>query len=203
MNNNIIKAYHEYRDKIGDREALYRTVAESYDITKALYPGSHIDIAPSLVIPKVIYVDNFKGTIKFFKNMDLIMNYVTEHKAYAEPCELIFLDQDYTDELNIEPVDLIISQYAGFVGQATKRYLKVGGILLCNDSHGDATLARFDSTFDFIGVMDQDNRIIDIKLDDYFVLTRGENVNLVKVKEKMKGPKYKLSAENYLFRKIK
>ncbi len=41
----------------------------------------------------------------------------------------------------IEPVDLIISQYAGFVGQETKRYLKEGGILLCNDSHGDATLA--------------------------------------------------------------
>lgn len=203
MNNSIIKAYHEYRDKTGDRKALYRSVAVNYDITNALYPGSHIDIAPSLVIPKVIYVDNFKGTIKFFKNMDLIKNYVTEHKAYAEPCELIFLDQDYRDALNIEPVQLVISQYAGFVGQATKRYLKLGGLLLCNDSHGDATLARFDSTFDLVGVMDHDYQIIDTKLDDYFVLPRGENVNLVKVKEKMKGPKYKLSAENYLFRKIK
>jgi hypothetical protein len=30
------------------------------------------------------------------------------------------------------------------VAQATKQFLKVGGILLCNDSHGDATLVRFD-----------------------------------------------------------
>jgi hypothetical protein len=27
-----------------------------------------------MVIPKVIYVDNFKGTINFFKNMDLIIS---------------------------------------------------------------------------------------------------------------------------------
>jgi len=62
--------------------------------------------------------------------------------------------------LEIDPVDLIISQYAGFVGQATKKYLKTGGILLCNDSHGDATLARFDHDFEFIGVMGMDNKII-------------------------------------------
>jgi hypothetical protein len=39
-----------------------------------------------------------------------------------------------TGELDVEPVDLIISQYAGFVGQATKKYLNTGGILLCNDN---------------------------------------------------------------------
>ncbi len=98
---------------------------------------------------------------------------------------------------------MIISQYAGFVGQATKKYLKKGGILLCNDSHGDATLSRFDDDFEFIGVIGKNNRIIDTKLDDYFVLPKNKNVDLVKVKEKIKGPKYKLTAENYLFRKIK
>ncbi|NBL00101.1 MAG: hypothetical protein EOM50_19250 [Erysipelotrichia bacterium] len=75
--------------------------------------------------------------------------------------------------------------------------------MLCNDSHGDATLSRFDDDFEFIGVIGKNNRIIDTKLDDYFVLPKNKNVDLVKVKEKIKGPKYKLTAENYLFRKIK
>lgn len=197
-----IEKYHEYKNKIGDRKELYRSVAEAYSIKSALYPGSHIDIAPSLVIPKVIYVDNFKGAITFFKDMEAIKQYVHENKIYKEPCALFFLGQDYTAELFVEPVDLIISQYAGFVGQATKKYLKTGGILLCNDSHGDATLTQFDDDFEFLGVLDEKNRIMDKKLKEYFLLPGNKKVDLKTVKEKMKGPKYKVTAENYLFRKI-
>lgn len=202
-NGNIIEEYYEYRDKIGNRTELYRIVVKRYGVTSALYPESHIDIAPSLVIQKVIYVDSFKGAINFFKNIELIKEYIVQNKEYEEPCDMGFIGQDYTEELNLAPVDLIISQFAGFVGQATKKYLNTGGILLCNDSHGDATLSRFDDDFEFIGVIGKNNRIIDTKLDDYFVLPRSKNVDLVKVKEKMKGPKYKLTAENYLFRKVK
>lgn len=200
---NTIEEYYEYRDKIGNRTELYRIVAKRYGVVSALYPGSHMDIAPSLVIPKVIYVDNFKGAINFFKNMEMIKKYIAENKEYEKPCDIVFMGQDYTGELDVEPVDLIISQYAGFAGQATKKYLNTGGVLLCNDSHGDATLSRFDDDFEFIGVIGKKNRIIDTKLDDYFVLPGSKNVDLVKVKEKMKGPKYKLTAENYLFLKVK
>ena len=149
-----------------------------------------------------MYVDSFKGAINFFKNMNLIKEYIIENKEYEEPCDIVFLGQDYTGKLDIEPVDLIISQYAGFVGQATKKYLKTGGILLCNDSHGDATLARFDDDFEFIGVIDKNNTIINTNLDDYFVLPRSKAADIVKVKGKMKGPNYFLLAENYLFRKV-
>lgn len=202
-NGNIIQEYYEYRNKIGNRTELYRIVAKSYGVTSALYPGSHIDIAPSLVIPKVIYVDNFKGAVGFFQDMEMIKEYITEKKEYEKPCDIVFVGQDYTLELDVEPVDLIISQYAGFVGQATKKYLKTGGILLCNDSHGDATLARFDDDFAFIGVVGKNNRILHTKLEDYFALPRGGNIDIAKVKEKMKGPKYRLIAENYLFQKVK
>jgi len=200
---NIIVEYNEYKNKIGNRKELYRAIAKKYEIGSALYPGSHIDIAPSFFIPKVIYVDNFKGAINFFKNMELIKKYIVKNKEYKKPCDIVFVGQNYTRELNIEPVDLIISQYAGFVGQATKKYLKVGGILLCNDSHGDATLSRFDDDFEFIGVIGKNNIIMNTNLDDYFVLPRSKIVDLAKIKEKMKGPKYKLTVENYLFRKIK
>lgn len=73
---------------------------------------------------------------------------------------------------------------------------------MCNDSHGDATLSRFDNDFEFIGVIDKNNTIVNANLDEYFVLPKNKPVDLVKVKEKMKGPKYFLAAENYLFCKV-
>ena len=199
----ILKEYQEYRDKIGNRLELYRVVSRKFEISSALYPGCHIDFSPTLVIPKVIYVDNFKGTINFFKHLDQIKTYIDEHKEFKEDFELLFFGQDYTQEIVVEPVDLIISQYAGFVGQATKKYLKVGGILLCNDSHGDATLAKFDEDFRLIGTIDKNYVINHSNLDDYFVKSKGKLVDLMVVKTKMKGPSYSKSTENYLFQKIK
>lgn len=76
-----------------------------------------------MVIPKVTYIDNFKGAIKFFKHIDTIKEYIEQHKEYKDSCEIDFIGQDYTQPLKIEQVDLIISQYAGFVGQETKNIL--------------------------------------------------------------------------------
>ena len=103
----------------------------------------------------------------------------------------------------IDQVDLIISQYAGFVGQATKAYLKIGGILLCNDSHGDATLAKFDEDYEFIGIINSNNQIQNNDLEDYFKLPKDKPIDLNFVRQKMKGLKYKSTAQNYLFRKTK
>jgi hypothetical protein len=203
MNRKIIEEYQTYTNKIGNRKALYKTVADKYNIKTAVYPGSHIDITPSLVIPKVTYIDNFKGAIKFFKDIESIKEYLEQKKDYSAPCGINFLGQDYNEPLDIEKVDLIISQYAGFVGQATKDSLKVGGILLCNDSHGDASLAKRDEDFKLIGIVDGKNRIQNKTLEQYFKLSNGKVVNINKVKEKMKGLKYKVMAENYLFQKVK
>ncbi|MBU9673332.1 hypothetical protein KQ939_00430 [Planococcus sp. CP5-4] len=202
MENQFLEEYKEYISKIGDRKALYKAVAAEYSIRTAIYPGSFIDISPSLVIPDVTYIDNFKGAIRFFKQMDGIKNYVEENKEYPDACKISFIGQDYTQPLEMEQVDLIISQYAGFVGQETKRYLKLGGILLCNDSHGDATLARFDQDFEFIGIVNGNNKIEQDNLERYFQLAKDKPVDLKIVKEKMKGLNYTVAAENYVFRKI-
>jgi len=186
--------------KFGRRQDLYRQVAKQFNIRSALYPGSHIDIGPSLVIPNVIYVDNFKGTIAFFKNIELIKDYIKSKKEYSDESKIKFIACDYNDKLDTKKVDMIISQYAGFVGQATKTYLKVEGILLCNDSHGDATLAYCDDDFEFVGVVDLDNKIITTDLDRYFKFARKRAIDVDKVYDTMKGPKYKQQAENYIFR---
>ncbi|MDE0563192.1 hypothetical protein [Exiguobacterium sp. B2(2022)] len=193
--------YEAYAQKIGDRKQVYETIASTFDVKRALYPGSHVDIAPSLVIPHVIYVDSFKGTIRFFKNLEMVQELVNERKEYDERCTIEFFGQDYTQPLDIEPVDLIISQYAGFVGQATKDYLKPGGILLCNDSHGDATLARFYEAFELIGVIGSANELVQTGLDEYFRLPKEKVVDIAEVKKTMKGPQYTKQVENYVFRK--
>lgn len=202
-NNMIIETYKEYSSKIGDRKLIYKSVVKEYDIKMAIYPGSHIDIAPFLVIPKVTYIDNFKGAIKFFKEIETIEKYIEENKDYKSLCEIEFIGEDYRSSLNVEKVDIIISQYTGFVGQYTKHYLKVGGILLANDSHGDASLARFDDDFGFIGIIDSKNNINNNSLEDYFKLPKEKTIDLVGVKVKMKGLKYTHRVENYLFDKIK
>lgn len=203
MSNMIIETYKEYVNKIGDRKSLYKSVVKEYDIKTAIYPGSHIDIAPSMVVPKVTYIDNFKGTIEFFKEIDTIKKYIEQNKEYEEECEIEFIGKDYRKSLAIEKVDLIISQYAGFVGQDTKELLKVGGILLANDSHGDASLAKFDDKFELIGVIHSGNKIRKKNLGDYFKLPKEKAIDLEEVKTKMKGLKYKSRADNYLFRKVK
>lgn len=135
--------------------------------------------------------------------MNVIKKFIDSHKEYEEvPC-IEFLGQDYTMSIEIEPVDLVISQYAGFVGQATKQVLKVGGILLCNDSHGDATLANFDEDFQLIGILESNNKIRTHNLEVYFTPMKGKGIDLDLVKTKMKGLKYQKMAENYLFQKIK
>lgn len=203
MKTDIKKSYNEYSSKIGDRKALYKAVIDKYSLKNCLYPGSHIDISPSLVIPEVTYVDNFKGAIKFFKEEKDIKDFIDKNKECKEESIFKFIGKDYFDDLDIPQVDLIISEYAGFVGQATKRYLKIGGILLANDSHGDATLARFDEDFLFIGVVNSNNKIASSSLEKYFTLKNEEKINLDLVKSKMKGLKYIKTANNYIFKKVK
>lgn len=88
------------------------------------------------------------------------------------------------------------------MGQATKQLLKVGGILLCNDSYGDSTLAKSDKDFKFIVVIDRKNKIQKDNLEQYFILPKNKIIDFNNVKEKMKGLKCKIMAENYLFHRI-
>lgn len=111
-----IDEYQDYINKIGDRTEVYRSIANAFKIRSALYPGSHVDISPSFVIPKVTYVDSFKGTANFFKNMKEIRDFIENRRQYEGNCEIYFYNENYEKNLNLESVDLIISQYAGFVG---------------------------------------------------------------------------------------
>jgi hypothetical protein len=77
---------------------------------------------------------------------------------------------------------------------------------VANDSHGDASMANLDSSFDFIGIytcIDDDHYSISTEnLDQYFEVKRGQAKVIQKSLEtNQKGPKYTLSASGYIFRK--
>lgn len=203
MKNKTKETYENYMKQIGDRKKLYSVVSKEFNVDSGIYPGSHVDITPSLVIPNMTYIDNFRGTVKFFSDMQSIRDYINEHKEYKNQTSINFFNSDYTKPLNLEKVDIIISQYAGFVGQATKQYLKLGGILLCNDSHGDATLAHIDEDYKLIATVNSSNKIDYKNLDKYFVLSKCRSIDIEFVKQKMKGLKYIVNAQNYIFKKIK
>lgn len=202
-----IEEYNKYVEKTFNRYDAFLATSNEFSIEKAMYPGSYIHITPSLMIPEVIYVDKDKKAIKFFENTEEINNFIDNNKIYNEKTIVRFEAKDYWKELSVPQryADLLISQYAGFVSQACKKYLKKEGILLANDSHGDATMAYVDEDYEFIGVLEYRKGkyiLVNEDLDKYFSFKRDRAIDIDKVKELMKGPKYKIISDYYIFRKI-
>jgi hypothetical protein len=147
----LYKKYHV--DKEHTSIGLFRVIKDCFDIKNVFYPGSHVHITPSLIFSDVTYADSFRNTHNFFEEKD-IDEFIRNEKEYPEDTHFRFYQQDYNklfEELEKE-FDMVISQYAGFVGQATKPYLKKGGILVCNNSHGDASMASLDKDYKLIAV---------------------------------------------------
>lgn len=125
---------------------------------------------------------------------------------------MVFIADDYTDHLNIddESFDLIISQYAGFVSEACMRYLRRGGHLVANNSHGDAGLAHLNPELEFIAAIQRKGESFSLttqNLCDYFVPnSRAVPKNPLEMAEYLKakgrGIGYKKSATDYVFRRL-
>ena len=71
------------------------------------------------------------------------------------PAVLYILHPDYSGKLQINEnsFDIMFSFYAGFISQACKKYLRDDGILVCNNSHGDASIAYTDGDYSLISVV--------------------------------------------------
>lgn len=206
MKKSIIDLYIEYSSKTGDRLGPISVVTKKYSVGRALYPGSYIHITPSILIPEVVYVDTDKKAKQFFRNLAEIEQYINKKKRYTEKAKIGFQGVDFTKPLQYEDnyFDLMISLYAGFISQACKRYLKVGGLLLVNDSHGDATRAYLDKEYEFIGVViySKGSYKVDYSNNEkYFRMKGNKPIPIDIVCEKMKGPKYVCQTEYYLFKK--
>lgn len=201
----LYKKYHV--DKEYTSVGLFRELRIKFNIEKVFYPGSHVHITPSLIFSNVTYADSFRNTHKFFEDKGTI-DFIKKSKEYLEEPVIRFYQQDYTKpfkELGKE-FDLLISQYAGFVGQAAKPYLKKEGLLICNNSHGDASLASLDPSFELIAVYrrktDVKFSISDKNLEEFLKPKNGIQPSKEKIIKSMQGIAYTKSPSGYIFKKV-
>jgi len=204
----IPKLYKKYHvDKAYTSIGLFRELDKSFNVDKVFYPGSHVHLTPSLIFSNVTFADSFRNTYKFFEDKGTI-DFIKKNKKYSEEPVIRFYQQDYNKpfkELDKE-FDLVISQYAGFVGQAVKSYLKKGGLLVCNNSHGDASMASLDPDFELIAVYrrktDYKFSISDKNLEEYLKPKNEIEPTKEQLMKSMKGIAYTKSPSGYIFKKV-
>jgi hypothetical protein len=199
-----LKNYEEYITKIGDRYNLFKLLKDKFDIKTIVYPGSYIDITPSFFFPSAYYIDTDKKAKKFFENENSILNYLKKNKIYKEDIKIKYYPKDY--RLNFQDTitssDLLISLYAGFISKYCKNLLKKNGLLLANNSHGDASMAKLDNDFEFYGVINYRNKkyyLSNDELDEYFIPKKDIIVTKELLEKTNRGIGYKKPANYYLF----
>ena len=203
MNEFTRKLWDQQNRHPGDRHRLFSAVATSIDASLVLYPGSFVDIAASFVFDDVTYVDMDKRAPRFFADGSGVDEIIDQHGNAGATWR--FMGADYTADLGIADasVDLLVSLYAGFVSVACTRYLRPGGWLLANPSHGDVALASLNPAYDLVGVVisrSGDYRIRTDVLDGYLVPKKGP-VSVEEIRASGRGVGYTKAAFAYLFQK--
>jgi hypothetical protein len=207
MPKSALELYQQYfQQRQFERLDLFEIVADRLYVQRALYAGSFVHITPSFVFPDVVYVDNDKQAKQFFGKPE-VFKFIAERKIYPQESKVTFHFADYRNGFDepFETFDLLISQYAGFVGQHCKPYLKTGGFLLANNSHGDAGIAAIDDDYRLKAVFSVRNgkhRISETNLDEYFVPKSQIQITREYLERLQKGIGYKKAADVYLFQKV-
>jgi hypothetical protein len=192
----------------GDRLRLFTVVADSVEAPRVLYPGSFVDVATSFVFPSVTYVDSDDRAAKFFDDAEGVEEIVSANQASPGKRMVGFIAGDYRSELDLaeKSFDLLVSLYAGFVSEHCTRYLRVGGHLLVNPSHGDAAMASIDDRYRLAAVVKSGGakgyRIDTEGLETYLVPKRPQPVTVERLHELGKGIGYTKAAFAYLFERM-
>ena len=209
------KLFEKYLSTYGGVDDWYlqsfNILKEKFFPNNVLYAGSWIHITPSLVFPRVVYVDLFSKMKKFFNNPEVV-SYITKNSLMKNKPEIAYHQSDYNKDFkeSKNSFDLLISLNSGFVSQACSEYLKKDGLLLANNEHFDAIRAYVDPKFKAIGIFKKSNKLIETKkaVETYFITKQGLPMTLEMVEEnKKRSPskaKFKLQkkAQLYLFQKI-
>jgi len=137
-------------------------------LANALYPGSYVDVAPSLHVKRCVYVDTYKGNngeVQFFFSETERANLLKDVLELKGPAltdgpkpEIVYYNEDYTraNALSSEKkgsFDLLISRGAGGdISKTCSSFVRPGGLLLVlrgclygNEPNGDLEPRRRDS----------------------------------------------------------
>ena len=202
----VEKLYKAYVEKYGERLELFELLNNKFNIKRVLYPGSALHITPSFIFPETVYIDTYSKAKSFFK-MKSLTPFISNNKRYDQEPNVRYLPIDYKNKIDEKDnyFDLLISQYAGFISKYCKRYLKVGGILIANSSHGDASMASIDNDYEFIGVIHLRNQkyyYSQKNLEKYFIPKKAVNITEEYLEKRQRGVGYKKTAGNYLFKRV-
>ena len=205
----VAQFHAEYDIHTNDRVRLFGSIAEIVPhAARVLYPGSYVDIAPSVWFDDVTYVDTDKRAAKFFDQPDEVAALVdAKRRAVDMPtgaASVEFHHLDYQTPLPEadESFDLLVSLYAGFISEHCTNHLRVGGTLLVNPSHGDAAMASIDPRYELTGVLassDGTYRSTNIDLDTYLVPKKEQTTTIESLHENGRGIGYTRPAFAYLF----
>lgn len=201
--------YADYDRHPGDRIRLFAAVAMLVPSgAQVLYPGSYVDIGPSVLFDDVTYVDQDRRAERFFLDEPGVRELVAtkrEDLGLAGPFRFRFVRADYREKLPLpeRSIGLLISLYAGFISEHCSRYLAVGGLLLANNSHGDASMASLDPALSLAAVVKSAGggyRIGDRNLESYLV-PKQTPPTCDELRRKQRGVAYTKSPYAYVFRK--
>lgn len=197
----------EFIDKGYERLDLFKQVADHYAIRSALYPGCFVHVTPAFFFPVTVFVDNDRRAKQFWSD-PATRDFIIQKKHYSEDAKVTFHPEDYHAALPEadESFDLLISQYAGFITEPCKRYLKIGALLLVNDSHGDASMASLDADFELTAVVlgnEEQYHLSDQDLETYFAPKTDKIVTREHLTKTGRGVNYKKFASHYLFRRLR
>jgi hypothetical protein len=192
----------------GDRLRLFAEVAGRFGTSRVLYPGSFVDVAASFVFPVVTYVDSDRRAATFFDDVEGVDEIVSANQASAGTRVVEFIAGDYRSDLGLtdESFDLLVSLFAGFISEHCTRYLRVGGYLLVNSSHGDAAMASIDRRYRLAAVIKSGGtngyRIDDQELETYLVPRKPPPVTVERLHELGRAIAYTKSPFAYMFERV-
>lgn len=190
----------------GDRWRLFSAISKTTESSTVLYPGSYVDIAPSFVFDSVTYLDVDKRAREFFDDIDGVLEIIAEHDGPPKP-DVAFIHSDYRDSLDLptEHFDLLVSLYAGFISEQCTQYLRIGGTLLVNPSHGDAAMASIDPRYELAGVITSrsgEYRVDKNDLDTYLIAKKPQTITTETLHQTGRGIGYTKSPFAYLFTRV-
>lgn len=208
MTRDAASLYNEYYAQPSDeRLGLFTLMADRFGCKSALYPGSFDHVTPAFVFPRTCFVDMDSEAARFFADPGL-SELVAQRKEYEEGASVRFHAADYEEgqaEAD-ESFDLLISLNAGFVSQHCKRYLKVGGVLLVNNLHGDASMARLDPDYALVGAVNGRGErfsLVETDLASYFVPKRDLAVTREYLTRTRRGVAFTRRAFAYAFQRVR
>jgi hypothetical protein len=206
---NVAQFHADYDIHTDHRIHLFSAVSELVPPATVLYPGSYVDIAPSVFFEDVHYIDTDKRAARFFNEHDAVTQLVNAKRARLNrpsgSLAMRFDQTDYQSPLNIEDgsVGLLLSLYAGFISEHCTRYLSPEGYLLANNSHGDASMASLSPEYRLVAVINSRNgayRPTTKDLDAYLI-PKSYPVTIDGLHASGRGVAYTKSPFAYLFQK--